>query len=105
MDLFTFLVITILLCALILLVQGDGNRPMQILAVTCIALEVIYILMVKKGWDPGIVSDPQRFIPCVTGVIGLYGIFRTGERSIPLLVIFASLLQFFLETRIIQALR
>ena len=105
MDLLTFLVITIILCSLILLVQGDSQRFVQVLAVVCIVLEVLYILLAKGVYDPGLQISLQKVIPCTTGFLGLVGIIKLSERSIPLLIIFTSLLQFFIETTIIQAIR
>ena len=104
MDLFTLLVITVVLCSLILLVQGNGTPSDRVMAVVCIIAEVLYILLAKGVYDPSWRVAGERIIPCVIGLIGLMGIFRLKERSIPLLIVFASLLQFFLEMGIITSI-
>lgn len=104
MSLFVFLVITIILCSLILLVQGGDNNTIKLLAVLSIAAEVL-LLLVAKGMDISLPLNIGRIVPCITGLVGLYGIFKINERSIPLLVFFTSLLQFFVEASIIESIR
>jgi len=104
MSLFVFLVIAIILCSLILLVQGGDNNTIKLLAVLSIAAEVL-LLLTAKGLELPLPVSPGRVVPCITGLVGLYGIFKMGERSISLLVFFASLLQFFLESGIIDSIR
>ena len=105
MDLFTFLVISIILCSVILLVQGGGGeKVIQILAVLSIAAEVLFILLAKDAIDLSMESSLRKILPFSTGVVGLIGLFRLQERSVPLLIFFASLLQFFVEMDIIKSL-
>jgi hypothetical protein len=104
MSLFVFLVITIILCSLILLVQGGDNNTIKLLAVLSIVAEVL-LLLVAKGLEMPLPLSVSRVVPCITGLVGLYGIFKSNERSIPLLVFFASLLQFFVEANIIDSVR
>ena len=103
MDLFTLLVITVILCALILLVQNEGTSTDRVLAVVCIIAEVLYILLAKDLFDPSWSSTLQKVIPCVVAFLGFIGIYRQKERSIPLLVVYTSFLQFFLEMGIIKS--
>lgn len=105
MDLFTFLIITIILCSLILLVQADGNRTIQVMSVVAIAVEILLILHVKEAVDLSLSWNLNKVIPCLTGVVGLTGLFKMQERSIPLLIFFTSLVQFFMEMNIIDSIR
>jgi len=103
MDLFTLLVITVILCALILLVQNEGTSTDRVLAVVCIIAEVLYILLAKDLYDPSWNSTMKVVIPCVVAFIGFIGIYRQKERSIPLLIVYTSFLQFFVEMGIIKS--
>ncbi|MFH1999438.1 MAG: hypothetical protein ABIK28_07140 [Planctomycetota bacterium] len=105
MSLFIFLVITLILCSLILLVQGGESKAIKYLSVLAIALEVLLLLIAKGTVDFPSPLSLQKLIPCATGALGLIGLFKMSERSIPLLIFFASLLQFFMETDIIESIR
>jgi hypothetical protein len=105
MDLFTFLVITIILCSLIMVVLGGEGKAIKFLGILSIAVEVLYILWVRGAVDLPLGFDLKMILPCITGAVGLIGLFKLQERSVPLLVFFASLLQFFMETSIIESLR
>lgn len=103
MDLFVFLVITVILCSLILLVQDGESRRIQVLVVAMVTIEVIYILIAKDALSFAAADNVVKIIPCVTALIGLICIAKMKERSIPLLVFFTSLLQIFVEMGIIRS--
>lgn len=105
MSLLTFLVITIILGALIVLVQGEGDKTVQVLTVLAIAVEVLYLLIAMGALFSSRADTLTKILPCVICVIGLIAIYRMKERSIPLLIFFASLLQFFMEMGIIASIR
>lgn len=105
MSLFIFLVITLILCSLILMVQAGESKPIKYFAVVAIALEVLLLLMDKGTVDAPSPLSLEMVIPCITGALGLMGLFKMSERSIPLLIFFASLLQFFMETDIIESIK
>jgi hypothetical protein len=103
-SLFIFLVITLILCALILLVQGSETKAIKWMAVLSIALEVL-LLLISNGKVDIPFPPMEVLIPCFTGALGLVGLFKMNERAVPLLIFFASLLQFFLETEILDSIR
>ncbi len=105
MDLFTFLLITIILCSLLLCVQSEGNKTVQVFAVMSIGLEILYLLLFREAFDLPMESRIEKIIPFATGIVGLVGLFKLKDRSIPLLIFFASLLQFFIEMNIIDSIR
>ncbi|MBU0755406.1 MAG: hypothetical protein KJ645_09715 [Planctomycetes bacterium] len=105
MSLFVFLVITLILCALLLLVQGSEAKSIKLMAVISIGLEVVLLLQQKGAFDLSLPIPLEVAVPCVTGALGLFGLFKMSERALPLLIFFASLLQFFMETTIIDSIR
>ena len=105
MSLFVFLVVAVILCSLILIVHGGENKMIKLFAVLSIVLEILLLLHAKGAIDLPSTLNPDRIIPCITGAFGLIGIFKLNERSIPLLIFFTSLLQFFMETGIIESIR
>lgn len=105
MSLFVLLVITLILCSLLLLVQGNEAKAVKLFAVLAIALEVILLLWHRGALDVSFPVPIQLVVPCVTGALGLFGLFKMSERALPLLIFFTSLLQFFMETNIIDSIR
>ena len=104
MDLFIFLVITILLCSLILLVQDGESRWVQVLAVAMVTAEVFYILIAKDTLSIFAADKFQKLIPCFTALTGLICLSQMKERAVPLLIFFTSLLQIFVEMGIIKTI-
>lgn len=105
MSLLIFLVITVILCSLILLIQAGESKWLKILAVSSIGVEIIYILLVRDVIDPSLPFNLRIVIPAATGVLGLVGLIKTNDRPIPMLIFFSSLIQFFMETKIIDQLK
>lgn len=103
MDLIIFLLITNVLCSLILFVQAKEAQAVQVMAVICIVVEVIYILLAKDALSVGAADEMVKIAPCIAAVLGLICLYIMKERSVPLLIFFASLTQFFVEMGIIDA--
>ncbi|MHC4945026.1 MAG: hypothetical protein ACYTG7_18580, partial [Planctomycetota bacterium] len=70
-----------------------------------ITLEVLLLLIAKGKVHVPFPPKLEVLIPCFTGTLGLIGLFKMNERAVPLLIFFASLLQFFLETDILDSIR
>jgi len=104
MSLLVFLVITIILCSLILLVQAGEGKYIKIMAIVAIAIEVIYLLVIKETIDLPAQFHLSVVIPCCTGLFGLICLIKLSERALPVLIFFTSLIQLFMETKIIDKL-
>lgn len=105
MSLGAVLVLAVLFCALVIAVQSGESRAVQGGALSIIVLQILSLLIMKTE----IIDFPGSekllaIIPAVVAGLALFTTFRTKERSLALVMVFAALLHFFVSVEIIDRL-
>ncbi|MEW6746301.1 MAG: hypothetical protein AB1486_26465 [Planctomycetota bacterium] len=105
MPLSLILIFAVLFCALVIAVQSGESRAVQIGSVAIIVLQVLSLLIMKGNiieipWGDKLLA----VIPALVVGLALFTTFRTRERSLALVMVFAALLHFFVSVAIVERL-
>lgn len=104
MNLFPFLALSVIFCALVMVVTGGGNRSEKIVPVVLIAGEV-YLLLLGRGILGAPFGDRASFRTFVCGVVAvaaLVDFLRLADKSFPLLAVYAGLLQLLVSLDVVD---
>ena len=95
MDLFPFLCLSVIFCALAMVVTNQGSRGNKVVPIVLIAAEVYLLLLIEGilGNPLGSSSSLRSALSAVVAVAALVDFFRLSEKSFSLLAVYASLTQ------------
>lgn len=105
MSLTTILLLAVIFCALVIAVQSGESRAVQGGALSIIVLDILVLLILRGD----VVDVPgaehiRTVVPAIVAVLALFTTFRTKERSLSLVLVFAALLHFFVSWGVIEQL-